>query len=253
MTQIIDKNVNEDWWRTWFNTIYLDVYSHRDDKQAVEEINTALSVLPIQTQHQILDLCCGNGRHSRAMYNQGFKHIHGIDYSFPLLKHAITENSDIQYSRADMRLLPFQPASFDALLTFFTTFGYFKTNTENIGVLHEISRVLKSGGWFLMDYLNVDHVKSNFEAESVKEFGEYQILERRWFSENDERIEKDIIIENWGGKNHSFHESVRLYTYDEMIGMMNSADLFPSGCLGSFSGEAFGINSPRMILYGTRT
>lgn len=252
MTQILEKNVKDDWWRTWFNTIYLDVYSHRDDTQAAEEINTTLSVLPIQTQHRILDLCCGNGRHSRAMFERGYKHIHGMDYSYPLLKHAITENSHIHYSRADMRLLPFQSASFDALLTFFTTFGYFKTNMENIGVLHEISRVLKSGGWFLMDYLNLNYVKNNFEAESVKEFGEYQILERRRFSENDERIEKDIIIQNRGGKNHTFHESVRLYSYDEMIDMMNSADLFPLGCLGSFDGKAFEPTSQRMILYGTR-
>jgi SAM-dependent methyltransferase len=252
MTQTLEHRVTDDWWRTWFNNIYLDVYAHRDDNQAIEEVKTTLSVLPIQTHHQILDLCCGNGRHSRALYNQGFTNIHGIDYSYPLLKHARIESGNINYSRADMRMLPFHTASFDALLTFFTTFGYFKNNTENIGVLHEISRVLKPGGWFLMDYLNPAYVKAHFEPESAKDFGEFQITERRWFSGDDERIEKEINIQHLDGNTHTFFESVRLYSYDDMIDMLNSADLYALGCLGGFDGKAFELNNPRMILYGTR-
>lgn len=252
MVQTLENRVSDDWWRTWFNTVYMDVYAHRDDKQAVEEVQASLSVLPIQSHHRILDLCCGNGRHSRALHSHGYTNVFGIDYSYPLLKHAWSENSRIDYSRADMRMLPFLNASFDALLTFFTTFGYFKTNTENIGVLHEISRVLKPGGWFLLDYLNPQYVKTHFEPESVKEYGEYQIIERRQFSRDYERIEKEIIIENWGGKNHTFYESVRLYSYQEMIDMLNSADLYIFGCMGSFDGRAYETNSPRMILFGTR-
>lgn len=252
MITTIDNKHKEDWWRSWFNSVYLEVYSHRDDNQAIEEVKTTLSLLPLQPGHRIVDLCCGNGRHCRALYDAGYRHITGIDYSFPMLKSARTENPHIHTIRGDMRLLPIRPASQDALLSYFTSFGYFKTNTENLLVLHEIARVLKPGGWFLLDYLNPNHVKASIEPESEKEFGEYKIIERRRISGDDERIEKEIIIQNWGGTDRTFYESVRLYSYQEMKDMLAGADLFLLGSLGDFLGKHYEANSPRMILFGTR-
>ncbi len=252
MTTTNRSEFKEDWWRTWFNTIYMDVYAHRSDEEAQEEVQTTLSVLPLLKHHKIVDLCCGNGRHSRALYDVGYQKVTGIDYSYPLIKHAKGENSRIKFIRADMRMLPLRKSSQDGLLTYFTTIGYFQNNTENLQVLHEISSVLKPGGWFLIDYLNPHYVKANFEPETVKQHGEYQVIERRKFTEDQERIEKEIIIKNWGGTDRTFYESVRLYSYDDMIEMLSSTDLHVLGCLGSFDGRFYEKNSPRMILFGTR-
>lgn len=252
MSKTANGKYQEDWWRTWFNTVYLDVYSHRNDNQAMEEVKTTVSVIPLLPHHRIVDLCCGNGRHSRALYEEGYRNITGIDYSYPLLKHARTENPLIYAIRGDMRMLPLQSSSQDALFSYFTSFGYFKTNTENLRVLHEISRVIKPGGWFLLDYLNPQHVKTHIEPESSKAFGEYIIKERRWLSEDEERIEKEIVIQNWGGCDRSFFESVRLYSYQDMKDMLASADLVVLGCLGGFDGKHFQPDSPRMILFGIR-
>lgn len=240
------------WWRHWFNHVYMDVYAHRDDDSAEKEIAAALSVLPIAPPQQILDLCCGNGRHCRALRQAGFENVVGVDYSFPLLELAAAESIQSTYVRGDMRLLPFQDQSMDAVLSFFTSFGYFITNLENLAVLDEIMRVLRPRGRFLMDYLNPTYVRRNFVPESVKKHGEFTIRERRSLSEDNERIEKEIVIENWGGQDHVYHESVRLYEYDEMVEMLQTANLHVDGVLGSFDDQPFSENSPRMILYGTR-
>lgn len=240
------------WWREWFNHIYLDVYAHRDDNEADEEIKAALAFLPLQPSYRILDLCSGNGRHCRALRKAGYNRIFGVDYSYPLLRQAIAESPSAHYLRADMRLLPFPGESFDALLSFFTSFGYFKTNMENIGVLHEAARVLVPGGLFLLDYLNPDYIRQTLEPETERTHGDYIIKERRYISDDGERIEKEIVIENWGGKSHRYYESVRLYSLDEMKEMLESASMLLQGVRGSFQGEEFGQESPRMILYGTK-
>lgn len=242
----------DDWWREWFNHVYQDVYSHHDDGLAEREIQGMLKILPLKQKDRILDLCCGNGRHCRALKRAGFAKLVGVDYSFPLLKLALAEPPRGRYLRADMRLLPIQDGTIDALLSFFTSFGYFKTNVENLSVLHEIARVLKPGGHYLLDYLNPSHVKRHFEPVSIRRHGEFTIRERRWFSDDGERVEKEIVIENWGGKEHHYRESVRLYEYGEMKDMLESADLTVRGVQGSFDGAPFGATQPRMILYGQR-
>lgn len=253
LSELIESMENERgaWWREWFNHVYMDVYAHRDENAAENEVAATLSVLPLEPGHRILDLCCGNGRHCRALDKAGFIKYVGLDYSFPLLEHAISESQRARYVRGDMRLLPILADSVDAVLSYFTSFGYFSTNLENLAVLDEIVRVLRSGGYFLMDYLNPTHVRKTFVPESVREHGEFVIRETRSLSDDGERIEKKIVIENWGGNDHVYYESVRLYTYDEMAEMLRSADLRLDGVLGSFDKEPFGENSPRMILYGT--
>ena len=252
MTNKDTTAAREEWWRDWFNTIYLNVYPHRDDAEAALEIHTTLSVIPLQPQHAILDLCCGNGRHIRSLRQRGFSRAIGLDYSFPLLKHALAEKPRASYVRGDMRILPFHDGRFDAVLSYFTSFGYFKTNIENLEVLYEMARVLKSGGWFLLDYLNPDHVRATFSPESTRQHGDYSIHERRFFSEDGERIEKEITIQNWGGEDRRYYESVRLYTREELQEMLHVSDLFVLGELGSFDGRGYSADMPRMILYGVR-
>ncbi len=239
------------WWRDWFNDIYLDVYSHRDDASARIEALAAANLLALKPTDAILDLCCGNGRHSRALKRLSFENVTGVDYSYPLLRFGQSEKPRARYLRGDMRMLPLRDGSIDALMMFFTSFGYFKTNVENLKVLHEIRRALKAGGRYLIDYLNPDHVRANFEPTSERKHGAYLIRETRSFSGDGERVEKEIVIENWGGETRAFHESVRLYSYDDICEMLSSADLKVDGVLGDFNGEAFDASQPRMIVWGT--
>ena len=57
--------------------------------------------------------------------------------------------------RADMRTLPFCDGTLAGLVNFFTSFGYFETEEENLQVVREMSRVLEPDAPFLFDYLNV--------------------------------------------------------------------------------------------------
>jgi SAM-dependent methyltransferase len=238
------------WWKDWFNEVYLDVYSHRDEEQADDEVALILDLLPLKQNHRILDFCCGNGRHSRALTRAGYTHVIGMDYSKALLQQGHQINSGTPLVRGDMFSPPFQNQSLDAVVSFFTSFGYFD-DERNLKVLHEVARILKPDGWYVLDYLNPKQVIDTLVPESQRQEGRYHITERRSLSADQTRIEKTITIQ-YNRESREFHESVRLYSYPEMVRMWQSVGLNVLEVLGDFKGNGFREDSPRMILMGKR-
>ena len=82
----------------------------------------------------------------------------GLDYSAPLLDLARRRDRHLFLVRGDMRSLPFSDGSFAAVVNFFTSFGYFLRESENVSVVAEIERVLRPGGAFLCDTFARDYV-----------------------------------------------------------------------------------------------
>lgn len=243
---------NQAWWRDWFNETYLDVYAHRDQESAAFEVQRAVEWLSLDAGSRVLDLCCGSGRHCHALADAGLQQVTGLDYSLPLLQHAKAGGSQAGFIRGDMRLIPIQTDSVDAVLSFFTSFGYFHEHIENLSVLNEMFRVLRPRSRFLIDYLNPAYVRAHLQPESERNQDGVIIREFRQLSSDGQRIEKEIVIENADKPPQRFYESVRLYSRREMTEMLASVNLEPQQIAGSFSGEPFDATSPRMLITGQR-
>ncbi len=156
-----------------------------------------------------------------------------------------------RYIRGDARLLPFKNEAFNIVLNLFTSFGYFD-DSENRELLKSISRILKPGGHFFIDYLNPVKVISELVEESTKEKEGIKIVEKRKIDIENQRVEKTIIL-NWNNHSQTFHESVRLYTLEEMLTMIKNAGLETKDVLGSVEREPYNDSSERMILFGLKS
>lgn len=236
----------EDWWARWFNDTYVEVYSHRDLESARAEVDFAARVLRLEPTDRILDLCCGNGRHARGLGDAGFTRTIGMDYSRALLGQARAVHGLEWILRGDMRGLPCRDGAFDAVVMFFTSFGYFADEREDRAVLGEIARVLASGGAFLIDYLNPRNVRETLVPHSEKTVGGRRIIEERRFVDEGRRVEKTITIES-EGVSERFTESVRLYEAGQMIDLLTDAGLKPEAVYGDFDLSPHGPQSPRTI------
>ena len=53
-----------------------------------------------------------------------------------------------------------------------------------------------------------------------------------------------------GGETNVFCESVRMYSKEEMLGMLRDAGFTVKDVVGSIEGEPYSESSDRMILYG---
>jgi len=242
-----------EWYKDWFGKEYLLVYPHRNESEAKRQIDFLEKYVGISKDEKILDLCCGNGRHAIELKKLGYDVI-GIDLSEELLnsarKKASENNIDIKLIRCDMREIPYE-GYFDIVVQFFTSFGYFDTDEENQKVLSAISRSLKVGGKFLIDYLNPDYVVNNLVEKDEKTLSGLLIKQERWIDSLKCRVNKKItIIAN--GESSVFNESVRMYSLDEIKVMLGKSELRLTDVYGDFDGAEYNVNSPRMILIGRK-
>lgn len=125
-----------------------------DDEENEEEVDFVTHVLKLRKGSHILDLCCGQGRHSVRLAEKGF-FVVGLDYSEELLKLAVKHKSksNLWFVKGDMRNIPFRMNMFDAVINLFTSFGFF-SDDENLQVLKSIASVLKPKGKLILDYWN---------------------------------------------------------------------------------------------------
>ncbi len=242
-----------EWYKDWFGKEYLLVYSHRNESEAKHQIEFLEKYVGLSKDKKILDLCCGNGRHSIELKKLGYDVI-GIDLSEDLLdfarKKASENNIDLKLIKCDMREIPYKD-HFDLVVQFFTSFGYFETDEENQKVLSAISDSLKINGKFLIDYLNPDYVVKNLIEKDEKIVSELFIKQERWIDNLKNRVNKRITI-IVDGKSSVFNESVRMYSLDEIRAMLDISDLQLTDVYGDFDGSSYSPNSPRMILIGKK-
>ncbi|MFH0735397.1 MAG: class I SAM-dependent methyltransferase [bacterium] len=79
------KNENL-WYQDWFaSDLYLQVYKHRDYKEAESFLLFMLKELNLAKNFTILDAACGAGRHCNFLSNMGYNAV-GFDLSKTLLK-----------------------------------------------------------------------------------------------------------------------------------------------------------------------
>src|SRR5215831_12519400 len=232
------------WWESWFGEEYLDLYPHRDVASARREAAFALAHLPAPPT-PMLDLCCGSGRHSVPLAQAGCPPI-GLDYSAPLLNLARLRNPRSPLVRGDMRSLPFRDGSFRAVVNFFTSFGYFLGELENLAVVTEIERVLASGGAFLCDTFNRDAALAHLVPEERRSSGDREYSIRRWWNPKTARLEKEIEVRR-AGSTETFRESVRAYTCGELAALLERAGLRVEATWGDFDSAPLGPDSPRLI------
>ncbi|HEV7667762.1 MAG TPA: class I SAM-dependent methyltransferase [Thermoanaerobaculia bacterium] len=237
------------WYREWFGDEYLELYANRDESEAeghVDFVEKALGGGPggLSGPRAVLDLACGAGRHTAALRRRGVRAL-GVDLSITLLI-----RGQVPCVAGDMRRLPFADGSFDWVLNFFTSFGYFESERENFLVLGEIGRLLASGGRFLIDLMNPHFALANLNPREVQNVEGRRVEIDRWYDAASQRLNKRIRVIPETGPARTYLESVRAYQPEEVTAGLRWVGLDLDDLYGSFRGEPYDRDSERLILVG---
>jgi ubiquinone/menaquinone biosynthesis C-methylase UbiE len=238
-----------EWWESFFDARYLQAYRWVEDKTE-QEVDFVVDVVGVQPSDRILDLCCGQGRHTLELARRGFS-VSGLDQSEYLLSVAKERTTQaqlpVEFIQGDMRRLPFKEES-DVVLNLFTAFAYFDDDQDDVKALWEIARVLKQGGRFLLDMINREWIVRNFQRRGWQDFGDSGLLlETRELDLETGRLRADVtFIEN--GEATRRTTCIRLYTLHELKGMMREVGLELVAKYGGFDGRDYTLDSNRMIL-----
>lgn len=242
-----------EWFEEWFNTSeYLEVYKHRNEKEAAQLVRLILDNVKLSPGDSILDLACGAGRHSLLFAKKGFK-VTAVDLSETLLKiaveHARDLELDINFLKSDIRKLIIG-AEFNLIINLFTSFGYFDNDDENKDVIKKAASLLRDRGIFVLDFINKCYVEKNLVSESEDEISGGVLIQKRWIE--NERVSKNITIRK-NGVIKNYFESVRLFSFEELESIFKENGLVINKTFGDFIGNKYDrLTSPRIILFAQK-
>jgi SAM-dependent methyltransferase len=237
-------NSNVEWFQKWFDENYLLLYCHRDSSDAEEQVRLVLNTLNPGKGWKILDLGCGNGRHSRIFHRKGFS-ISGLDLSKKLLEDGLAQEPELNLFQGDMRNIP---GEYDLILSLFTSFGYFTSDRDNEKVIASVSASLKQEGWFWMDFLNPDYLETHLVPQTKTELsGGVVVVETR--SIENGFVKKEIHFSTPEGQ-REYCEQVKLYSPEQLEWFFRKNSIKPVGRFGTYTGDPWELTSPRTIIYG---
>jgi SAM-dependent methyltransferase len=241
--------MSDPWFVEAFKKRYLDVYPHRDLAGARRE---AEFLLAQGIRGLVLDVCCGYGRHCRALRELGVRSF-GIDLSRDLLARALELYPELEGRLfcGDARSLPVGRARVDAAVSLFSSFGYFGEDGDR-ALLLEVGRVLRPGGVFVLDLLNPERVRSELVAISTASRAGFEIEERRSLADGGRRVIKEVRHRAPDGSSRTWSEDVRLYGAAELEPWLARAGIRLEAVRGDFDGSTASALAPRQILVGRR-
>ena len=210
---------NKEWFKEWFNSPYYHLlYKNRNLKEADLFIKNLSDFLQIKQNANILDLACGNGRHSIILNRLGFK-VTGVDLSNNSISIAKQhENKNLQFHVHDMRN-KFGLETYDYIFNLFTSFGYFNSMDENVKMLNSINKMLKPKGILIIDFLNAQKILNELKSHEIKTIKNTQFKINRYIE--NKKVYKKISIKDPTGKNHEFTERVQLFNLDDFNSLLH--------------------------------
>ncbi len=240
------------WWKDYFLDAWPKIQHYikgREDTQL--ETNYIEALFEVKKYQHILDVPCGTGRIALELAARGYTTC-GLDFNEKnieaaqksSLKKKLTQQTE--WVCGDMRSIPFKN-TFDAAICIFGSFGYFDEN-GNRQFLQSVYDSLKSGGSFILETHTLETMLPIFTHQDFWRFEDCWVLEERNFDIENSRIESTWWTLNDNGKQLQHNSSVRIYSYRELLQMLQSIGFEYFEAEGSFESEPYELGAERLIL-----
>ncbi|HYX07571.1 MAG TPA: methyltransferase domain-containing protein, partial [Bacteroidales bacterium] len=225
----LERYLQPDWWRRIFNSMYLktDADVVEDRSITINEVDLFENILQLNKDNVILDLACGQGRHSLEMARRGYVNVHGLDRSHFLIRKAksinLSERLNVSFREGDARKLPYSVDVFDDIMILGNSFGYFESTEDDIKILKEVFRILKPGGKFLIDVADGSYLKDNYQPRSWEWIDRKHFVcrERSLAEDNERLISREVITNVQKGVIVDQFYAERLYTRESLQRMLD--------------------------------
>jgi len=227
----LEEHVQPDWWNRIFNSLYLKTDADVVDDQSitVTEVDLIIQMLGLHPGDRILDLCCGQGRHSLELARRGFSRLEGLDRSHYLIHKARDQArqtmAGVKFREGDARQLPWAADSFEAVLILGNSFGYFETIRDDLRVLKEVRRVLKPWGKLLIDIADGEYLRNHYQRRSWEWINQQLFVcrERSLSLDRDRLVSREVITHVDKGIIADQFYAERLYTRESLRHLLAEA------------------------------
>ena len=235
----------KDWFAAWFDTTYYhSLYKNRNEVEAQNFITKLSTFIKLPSNAKVVDLACGKGRHSITL-NQLGHNVLGVDLSEnSIITAKQHENETLRFGVHDMRE-SLNENDFDAVFNLFTSFGYFDAIEDNHRVMYSVSEMLKTGGLFVIDFMNSEKVIQNLVLSEIKTEDEIDFhLTRKYTGHH---IIKEIKFTD-NNTNYEFSEKVQALKFNDFKELLVENKFEIIRTFGDFNLNDFEENSSDRLI-----
>jgi D-alanine-D-alanine ligase len=227
----LERHLPSEWWRTLFNSLYLETDGDivENDRNTEQEVDLLIRSAGLQRNDRLLDLCCGQGRHSLELARRGFQYVTGLDRSRYLIrlarKRARQRNLQVSFHEGDARRFRLGDGEFHCVCVLGNSFGYFDRPEDDLAVLEAVKRALASGGILIMDLMDGEWMRSHFEPRSWEwvDQNHFVCRERGLAEDGDRLISREVVVHAERGVIADQFYAERLYSKERMEALMQRA------------------------------
>lgn len=230
-----------EWWEELFDQDYVDAWTDAGAFDASDEQAAGiLRVAGLGRGDRVLDVPCGFGRIAGRLHAQGID-VTGIDVSPIQIRLAEERHPGPSYEVGDMRRPPRGP--FDAVVNWYSSFGYFDDPDDDRAALSAWAAVLRPGGTLLLETMHRDRVANLFGSEPVETPSVREVGATDWVT----GIRTATVA--FRGRERSLR--IRLYTATELVSMTRAAGFSSVEVYGGVDQEPL-TPSTRLLLVAKR-
>jgi D-alanine-D-alanine ligase len=227
----LERHLPSDWWRTLFNSLYLETDGDiiENDRNTSAEVDLLIKSAGLTRNDRILDLCCGQGRHSLELARRSFTRVTGLDRSRYLIrlarKRARQSNLQVSFHEGDARRFRLGDGEFHCVCILGNSFGYFDRPEDDLAVLEAVKRALASGGTLVMDLMDGDWMRRNFEPRSWEwvDQNHFVCRERGLAEDGDRLISREVVVHAERGVIADQFYAERLYSKERLEALLTRA------------------------------
>lgn len=228
------------------------MFHERRWAQADAEAEDVARLIGLLEGSEVLDACCGPGRHAIALAKRGFR-VTGVDrtasYVDTARERAAEAGVESTFIVDDVRTYR-DAGRFDAAICLYTSFGYFEEAGDDVAMLANLRASVKPGGALTVDVNGKEVVARAFRPRAWERLdGGAMLIEERTVGPDWAWIDNRWILVDGDERKEAVYR-VRMYSGVEMRNAMLEAGFQAVALYGDWNGEPYDAQARRLIAVG---
>jgi SAM-dependent methyltransferase len=242
----LKSHLQQQWFETFFQGPAVEFWTNAmTPALTLADVDFLEKTFDAKPGARLLDVPCGNGRHSIGLARRGYR-ITGIDLSQEFLAAARAE-LDADWRFGDMRALELEASAFDGAFCFGNSFGYL--DYEGAGAfLSSLAGALKPGAKLVIETgVCAESILPTIVAKRWHRFGDLFIVSENRYDAAASRLDIDYTFLR-DGTIETRPASSYVFTVAEIGRMLESAGFEVLARNSGLAGETYQLGSPRLII-----
>ena len=242
--------LQQQWFETFFRGPAVDFWTRAMTPAfTLADVDFLEKTFDVKPGARLLDVPCGNGRHSIELARRGYR-VTGIDLSDEFLAAARAE-LDADWRKGDMRELDVESSAFDGAFCFGNSFGYLD-HAVAAAFLSALAGALKPGAKLVIETgVTAESILPTLVQKRWHRFGDLIILSENRYDPWESCLKIDYTFVR-DGTVETRPAASYVFTAAELRRMFDTAGFDTLSFHGSVTGEPYQLGSQRLVIIAQR-